>query len=188
MRKTTVAFALLGLVALLLVVQVATGPYRTLAAIRAAVVAQDAGALAEQVDFPALRASLKAQMEDRLARRFGAGSNDSLFGMVAIGLAGAAVDGAVEVMVTPLGLGALMQGRDMWRGARDAFDPPVRAAGDPQAIPLRDPEHRFESTSRFTATVRDGDGRPVVFVLTRRGLDWKLSDIRLPPPGDDSAG
>src|SRR5688500_10778355 len=120
MRKSTLAFSLLALFALLLLVRVATGPYRTLAAIRAAIVANDAAALAEQVDFPALRASLKAQMEDRLARRFGEESNRSLFGIVAVGVAGAAVDGAVEVMVTPLGLGALMQGRDMWRGARDA--------------------------------------------------------------------
>src|SRR5688500_4764290 len=124
MRKPTIVAVLAGLFALLLLVQVATGPYRTLAAIRAAIVADDAAALAEQVDFPALRASLKAQMEDRLARRFGASSNDSVFGMVAIGVAGAAVDGAAEFLVTPLGLGALMQGRRMWSGARDAFDPP----------------------------------------------------------------
>ena len=185
-RKLKLAFALLALVALLLVVQVATGPYRTIAAIRAAIVADDAAALAEQVDFPALRSSLKAQMEDRLARRFGAGAGDGLFGMVAMGMAGAAVDGAVEVMVTPLGLGAVMQGRRMWGGARDAFDPPP--AGAVPTAPLAAPEHRFESTSRFTATVRDREGRPVVFVLTRRGLRWKLSDIRLPvedpaPPG-----
>ena len=184
MRKSTIAISLLGLFALLLLVQVATGPYRTLAAIRAAIVADDAAALAEQVDFPALRASLKAQMEDRLARRFGDESNRSLFGLVAIGVAGAASEGAIDVMVTPRGLGALMQGRDMWHVARDAFDPPAQAPGDPQPVPLRDPEHRFESTSRFTATVQDGDGRPVVFVLTRRGLDWKLSDIRLPSAND----
>ena len=185
MRKTTarrlnIAFAILGLLALLLAVQVATGPYRTIAAIRAAIIADDAAALAEQVDFPALRASLKAQMEDRLARRFGADAGDGLFGMVAMGVAGAAVEGAVEVMVTPLGLGALMQGRRMWSGARDAFDPPTPGA---PGVPLADPEHRFESWSRFTATVQDREGRPVVFVLTRHGLRWKLSDIRLPVEG-----
>ena len=191
MRKPTLVFVLLGLFALLLLVQVATGPYRTLAAIRTAIVEEDAGALADQVDFPALRASLKAQLEDRLARRYGPDANDGLFGMVAIGVAGAAADGAVELMVTPLGLGALMQGRSMWRGARDAFDPPAHATGDPRSAPLRDPEHRFESPSRFTATVRDRDGRPVVFVLTRQGLAWKLSDIRLPTwdgPAEEPAG
>lgn len=180
MRKTTLAFSILALFAVLLVAQWATGPYRTLAAIRAAIVENDAAALAGHVDFPALRASLKAQLEDRLARRFGEQANESLFGQVALGVAGVAVDGAVEVMVTPLGLGALMQGRDMWRGAREAFDPPAPGAVTP--VPLQDPEHRFESLSRFTATVPDDAGRPVVFVLTRDGLRWRLSDIRLPRP------
>lgn len=183
MRKSTVVVVVLGLLAVLLVVHWATGPYRTLAAIRTAIVTEDAAALSEQVDFPPLRASLKAQLEDRLARRFGAEASDSLFGRAAMAVAGTAVDGTVDLAVTPLGLGALMQGRSMWRGARDAFDPP--APGAAPAVPLADPEHRFESLSRFTATVPDDAGRPVVFVLTRKGLDWKLSDIRLPV--DDGA-
>jgi hypothetical protein len=28
--------------------------------------------------------------------------------------------------------------------------------------------------------VSDDDGRPMVFVMTRDGMRWKLSDIRLP--------
>lgn len=184
MRKSTPILSLAALVLLLLVLQVATGPYRTLAAIRSAIVEDDAGALAAQVDFPPLRASLKGQLQDRLARRYGAGEGDGLLGIFARGVASAAADGAVEVMVTPLGLGALMQGRRMWSGARDAFDPPPAAVAG--AAPLADPQHRFESTSRFTATVSDHDGRPVVFVLTRSGLRWKLSDIRLPM--EDSPG
>lgn len=186
MRKSTLVVAILALFALLLALQVVTGPYRTLAAIRTAIVEEDAAALALQVDFPALRASLKAQMEDRLARRFGEDANESLFARVAMGVAGVAVDGAVEVMVTPLGLGALMEGREMWRGARGAFDPPAPA--ETATVPLADPEHRFESSSRFTATVADEEGRPVVFVLTRDGLRWRLSDIRLPPPADAPGG
>lgn len=187
MRKSTLILSLAAVFLLLLVLQVATGPYRTLAAIRNAIVEDDTGALAAQVDFPPLRASLKAQLQDRLARSYGAGEGEGLLGIFARGVAGAAADGAVEVMVTPLGLGALMQGRRMWSGARDAFDPPpVPVAGTAPPLPLADPEHRFESMSRFTATVSDQDGRPVVFVLTRTGLRWKLSDIRLPV--EDSPG
>lgn len=182
MRKSTLVLAILALFALLLALQVVTGPYRTLAAIRTAIIEDDAAALARQVDFPALRASLKAQMEDRLARRYGGDANDGLFARIAVGIAGVALDGAVEVMVTPLGLGALMEGREMWRGARGAFDPPTPA--ESATAPLADPEHRFESTSRFTATVPDDEGRPVVIVLTRQGLHWRLSDIRLPPPAE----
>ncbi|MEE7561224.1 hypothetical protein HH299_17155, partial [Xanthomonas sp. Kuri4-2] len=45
---------------------------------------------------------------------------------------------------------------------------------------LEGAEHRYESSSRFTATVRTAGGDPIVFVLTRDGLRWRLSDIRLP--------
>jgi hypothetical protein len=48
------------------------------------------------------------------------------------------------------------------------------------ADPLKYAEHRYESLSRFTATAHDEDGNPVVFVFTRQGLRWKLTDIRLP--------
>lgn len=189
MRKPTLVLLVAALFAVLLLVHVATGPYRTLAAIGTAVQADDAAALSAHVDFPALRASLKDQMRDRLARRYGEAAGDSTLGLLALGVAGTAVDGAVEVMVTPLGLGALMQGRMLWRDAREAFDPPAAAGPDGTSAvagdPLQGATHRFESTSRFTATVEDPEGRPLVLVLTRQGLDWRLSDVRLPPPDGD---
>ena len=52
---------------------------------------------------------------------------------------------------------------------------------------LRDARYGFESTSRFTATVPSADGPPLVFVLTRDGLTWRLTDIRLPLGAADAA-
>src|SRR3546814_12187642 len=57
----------------------AAGPYRTVNAIRDAAQARDAQAMAEQVDFPALRSSLKAQLGDRLLREVGPPSPDNPF-------------------------------------------------------------------------------------------------------------
>lgn len=162
----------------------AAGPYMTIRAIANAVQARDEVALAKQVDFPALRSSLKAQLADRIAREAGDRARDNplaAFGLtIATGLSG----GLVEAMVTPAGLGAIMEGRRTWD--RMGHGPRPRSDDAPGGVerqrPLQDAEHRFESTSRFTATVRDASGRPVVFVLRRKGLVWKLSDIRLPPP------
>lgn len=168
--------ALLLALFLALVVYVASGPYRTVQAIREAVVAQDAGTLSEQVDFAALRANLKPQLRDRLVRKMGPDAQTSAFGSIAMAVAGGVLDTTVDAMVTPLGLGALMQGHMMWSEAHDSLTPAQEAPIEP----LHDPEYRFESASRFTATVADEEGRPVVFVLTRDGLNWKLSDIRLP--------
>lgn len=169
---------LLAVVVAALLAWTAAGPYLAVNAIRAAVANEDASALARQVDFPALRGSLKAQLDERIARQIGGNPDNAIamFGrMLASGLAG----GAVDAMVTPTGLGALMEGRKVWNRA-SGLPPPGKDDGVERPKPLQDAEYRYESTSRFTATVHDDQGRPVVFVLTRKGLRWKLSDIRLP--------
>lgn len=158
----------------------AAGPYLTVNAIREAVKTEDSRALARQVDFPALRASLKAQLGDRVVREAGADAQSSVFGAFALRLAGGLVGGVVDAMVTPTGLGALMEGRKVWNRA-GGLPPPSRGEADGRPEPLQDAVYRYESPSRFTATVQDESGRPLVFVLTRDGLRWKLSDIRLPP-------
>lgn len=180
MRKlAALLLVLLGL----LVGYVAAGPYLTIRAIRAAVQAQDAGALAEQVDFPVLRASLKAQLVDAMVRRAGPDAQSSLLGSLALTVGTGVVNTAVDAMVNPAGLAALMEGRRVWHSTRGSFARPATDAdGMPvaDAPPLRDAAYRYESPSRFTATIHDESGRPVVFVLRRDGLDWRLADIRLP--------
>lgn len=157
------------------------GPYLAVHAIGKAVREENAAALATHVDFPPLRASLKAQLTDRLVRAAGIEAQSGLLGALGLGVAGSLVGGSVDLMVTPAGLGALMEGRKLWNRAGGL--PPPSASNDTweRPDPLREAERRFESTSRFTATVRTDAGEPVVFVLTRDGLRWKLSDIRLPP-------
>lgn len=176
--------ALLVTVAVLLFGYVAAGPYLTVRAIRSAVQQQDAAALSKQVDFPALRASLKAQLSDRLVRAVGIDGQSGMLGAIGLTVAGGLVNGAVETMVTPVGLGALMEGRKVWKRVDDGIAHPDVA--DPSAVageraqPLQGAKYRYESLARFTATVQDDQGRPIVFVMTRDGLRWRLSDIRLP--------
>ncbi|HJR73461.1 MAG TPA: DUF2939 domain-containing protein [Luteimonas sp.] len=186
MKKWLWLFAAL-LIALL--AYVGAGPYLTVRAIRSAVEKQDAAALSRQVDFPALRTSLKAQLTDRLVREAGADVQASALGSIGLTLAGGLIGGSVDAMVTPTGLGALMEGRKVWKRIGDGFAPPTPAAsaenGASTAVPatpkpLDGAKYRYESLSRFTATVHDDSGRPIVFVMTRDGLNWKLSDIRLP--------
>ncbi|WP_202843517.1 DUF2939 domain-containing protein [Luteimonas saliphila] len=177
MRKW-IALAILMLVAVL--AYAAAGPYLTIHAIGKAVREENARALAKHVDFPPLRASLKAQLGDRLVRGVGIDAQSGLLGALGMTVANELAGGAVELMVTPYGLGALMEGRKVWN--RASGTPPPRR-GESETLrpdPLRDAQRRYESTSRFTATVHTEDGAPIVFVLTRDGLRWKLSDIVLP--------
>lgn len=169
-----------ALVALLLglAAYVASGPYLAVRAIRGAVRDNDAAALAEHIDFPALRGSLKAQLQDRLVRSAGEDMQASALGALGLSIAGHVIDDAVDTMVTPPGIGALMQGRVL----ASRFDGSFASAGSDNApAPNQDAVYRYESPSRVTATVHTRSGTPVVMVLTRRGLNWRLSDLRLTP-------
>jgi hypothetical protein len=177
------AVLLIVAVLLLLVGYVAAGPYLTVRAIKDALQEQDASALAEEVDFPALRTSLKAQLLDEMVREAGPDVQASAFGAFALTMATGLVNGTVDAMVTPIGLGALMEGRALWRNTRDGFRRPATDAEGqalPPPQPWRDADYRYESPSRFTITTRDEAGKPLVFVLRRTGLQWRLADIRLP--------
>lgn len=168
--------AILTILLLALGAYVAGGPYLTVRAIRRAVVAQDAAALARQVDFPALRASLKAQLDDRMVRTAGSDVQASPLGALGLTIAGAVAGTTVDAMVTPMGLGALMQGHILWK----RFDDALSSSGATPAEPLHDPTYQYQTVSRFVATTHDANGRPTDFVLTRHGLQWRLTDIRLP--------
>lgn len=166
---------------------VGAGPYLTVRAIRTAVKEQDTAALAKQIDFPALRASLKAQLLDALVREAGADVQANPIGAFALTMATGVINGTVDAMVTPVGLAGVMEGRRLWRNTRDSFNrPQVDANGEsvPEPEPLHDARYRYESLSRFTATIEDDSGKPIVFVLRRNGLQWKLADIRLPMNGN----
>ena len=159
---------------------VIAGPWLTIRAIQQAIQQDDTRALARQVDFPALRVNLKAQAEDHIARRYGERAQSSMLGRFGLRVANGLAGGMVDAMATPVGLSALMEGRRVW--SRLDGSPPARSvAATERPAPFRDARYRYESPSRFTATIHDERGQPMVFVLTRTGLRWRLSDIRIPP-------
>jgi hypothetical protein len=170
--------ALLLVVLLALGAYVAAGPYLTVRAIRSAVKAQDAAALSRQVDFPAVRASFKRQLSDRLVRGAGAEAQANPLAAFGLTIATGVISTAVDGMVTPLGLAAVMEGRKVWKQVGDDFAPPDPAAPVPE--PLHDARYRYESPARLTATLLVEDGPARVLVVSRDGLRWRLTDVRLP--------
>ena len=171
--------ALIVVVLLALGSYVVAGPYLAINGIRTALAEQDTGRLERHVDFPALRVSIKAQMQDKLARRTGE-MQSNLAGAFALSIANNFVGSGVDAMVTPLGIGALLQGRSLWKKTvGETVDGDSYGKAVP-LDPLKQAVRRYESPSRFTATVLDEEGKPMVFVFKRNGLRWKLADIRLP--------
>lgn len=173
---------------LALAAYVAVGPFLTVNALRTAVKEQDTAALARHVDFPTLRGNLKAQLDDYVLRQAGPDVQSNPFGAFALQIAGGLTGAAVDALLTPAGIGAVMEGRNLWqRGSGAGIDRNDSYAHTAPPDPLKDARYRLESTSRFTATVPDRSGEAVVFVLSRDGLRWKLSDIRLPLSAADRA-
>ncbi|HEV8694542.1 MAG TPA: DUF2939 domain-containing protein [Lysobacter sp.] len=176
--KKWLALALLTLA--LLAGYITAGPFLAVKAIRAAIKEQNAAELSKHIDFPALRSSFRLQLDDYLVRRAGPEMQSSVLGALALSAASGATGGIVDAMATPAGLAAVLEGRSFWhrlngfRRNEDAFTASL------PSDPLEGATYRFESPSRFTATVSNADGDPVVFVLTREGLRWKISDVRLP--------
>ena len=179
MKKWVVGGVLLAVV-LGLCAYVVAGPYLAIHGIRTALAEQDTAKLQRHVDFPALRVNLRAQVEDYLAQRAGPDVSSNLFGAAALSIANQVLGRGVDTLVTPMGIAALLQGRATWKRAigdtvgGDTYAPAVPAE------PLKEAEHRYESLSRFTATRPLDDGGSVVFVLSRQGLHWRLTDITLP--------
>lgn len=177
--KKWLVVALFGLAAAL--AYVAAGPFLAIDSIRGAIERNDTAELARHVDFPTLRANLRAQVDDYLVRKAGADVQASPFGAIALRIAGEAAGGIVDVLATPAGIGFVLEGRTAWhRISGGGISSSDTYAHRPPTDLLADADYRYESLSRFTATVRNRDGAPVVFVLTRDGVRWRVSDVRLP--------
>lgn len=184
-------WAALALVGLLLAYIVAA-PYLTVDQIQQAVVQKDSDALsdalADHIDFPSVRESLKEQFNLRRVEYFehDQETKDRLFGGLAVAVAGVMVDKAVDLYVTPTGMSQALAGIDPRK------HPDAPATGDFQRPALTQVSMHHQSTDRFVVTANGARGQPIEFTLRRQvltwgltwglnwGLNWKVSQIKLP--------
>lgn len=141
----------------------------------------DVAALQSHVDLPAVRASLKGQLDERLqaalARRSG---RDDAFAALGALFGAAVVDKAVDAAVTPETLAQVLRtARAPGRAKSDA----ARTGGDAKPAKLK-VGYALTGLNRFEARLASADrpNRRLILGLSRRGLfDWKLTDVQLPP-------
>lgn len=149
-----------------------SGPYRVADEIREGIRTADTALLEKHVDFPRVRDSLKQQLSESISARAERDSATNPFAKMAAGIALALVDSMVDAFVTPAGLAGLAGGSvgDADAGGRDERPEPFRNA-----------RKVWESPGRFAIRVPGRDGHEdVVFLLTREGLQWRMTSIRLP--------
>lgn len=153
-------------------------PYMAVNNVKKALAARDAVALADYVNFPALRENLKANIGAELARKQG-----NPLQALGAALVMVAINPILDTMLTPDGLALMMQGHrpDLLKDGRNKPRPEGESS---QAADSGGNETRmgYEGFDRFIVTVKKKTGQdaPVVFVFQREGLfAWKLAGLRL---------
>ena len=166
-------------------VWVYTAPQRTMKAIREAAKAGDSERLAELIDFPAVRESLKEQFRALIAEEMEKATrekSDNPFAAAgaALGmmLANTMTDTLVDAAVSPSGIARLASGD---RPALSRAKKDSAADGAEEEKKNVSVEHGYESASRYVVKYRNLDkpDEGVSLILRRNGgLSWRLTSVR----------
>jgi hypothetical protein len=152
-------------------------PYLALNKLQEAAKQGDEQAMAELVDFPALRESVKGNVRSAVEHSVGRDRNP--IGVLGGILAGAVAGPVVDAVVTPQGIAALTEGE---RPGQRRADSDV---GGDSRVRVKDVKVKrgYESFDLFVVHFVDKEnGRERMALLLRReGIaHWRLSGIRLP--------
>jgi hypothetical protein len=160
MKRFIIGFVIVALLAFIV-----AQPYITAYRMKLAADAQDSEKLAEFIDFEALRASVRPQVQGRVADETAGVADDARVQAAIDILGGAVAGGAVDKYVTPEGIAELMRRSEGGAGGADSIE---ASAG-------------YRSLNRFAVVLVDADsGREVELILTREGLGWLLTEVMLP--------
>ncbi len=149
-------------------------PHLAVIGMKSAAEAKDAAKLSSYVNFPALKDSLKASFNAKLASEV-TKEKDNPFAALGGALAAALINPMIDALVTPESLAMMMKG-----------DKPQLTENTEKTKPSdsdADISMSYESFDRFVVTVKKKGTteEPLGLVFNRDGLfSWKLSALRLP--------
>lgn len=155
-------------------------PYLTMNEIRNAAKAYDADELNQHIDFVSVRASLKEQLNRRLAQEITGGHDISNpFVMLGTALASGFLDVMIDNYVTPAGIAGLLEGQKV-----EALPKMKNNNNAPQQAAKNSKEKvavkaAYQSLNTFNVLVGE-EKQQIEFILRRKGLSWQLSNIVLP--------
>jgi Protein of unknown function (DUF2939)/zinc-ribbon domain len=182
-RKRWAAFVLVGggLILLAVVGYIAFGPFITVHEIKSGLEDQDSGRLAAYVDFPRLRANLKAQLNAIVMRQAATESRENPFGAPGMALGSKLVDSMIDSFVIPSGLKNLAAGQAVpAEQTADSESSNHTSAREHTPQLFHEARYRYDSLSNFSVWVGSRGPDQVRFVLSREGLLWKLTNIVVP--------
>jgi hypothetical protein len=160
----------------LLAAYIVAAPYITVHQMKVAAEKRDGNALSKLIDFPSLRQSFKEQLNAQVANATASERNPAGNPFAAAGSAfGMTIaEGLIDNFVTPETITSLMAGAnpntDNIKQRNDGRDP------------FSSVSMGYQSLDTFAVTVKTDDGHDDgKFILRRRGIGWKLTEIVLPP-------
>lgn len=163
------------------------GPFLTVYAISNAVQKKDSEKLASHVAFGQLRQNLKTQFRQSLQNNAQINTANNPFGDIAMVFASTLIEGAVETFVTPEGLEKIVLGKVP---TLNAINSATSDAGDKMvtegARKKQEYRYKYQSLNRFSVWLVNQNKQETQFVLTRKGLSWKLTNIIFPVPNTHS--
>jgi len=175
LKKITIAAAV---AAAALAVTAYASPYYALHQIKAALAERNADALAEHVDFPALRASVKTQLEAGMARSIAAtAGSDNPLAALGQSIASAMLGKMVDTMVSPAGVVALVNKSAIspQADANTNADTPADGAQKKAGYSAG-----YAGVNTFVVRAKNGNAQDGALVLLRHGVwGWKLSSIEI---------
>jgi hypothetical protein len=174
MKKIAILIALIVIVA---VGYIAAGPFIAIHEIKSGIEHQDSEKISGYVDFSVLRTNLKEQFNALFMKHAASELKDNPFAALGMAFASKLIDNMVDSFVTPASLTNLMEGKKPQQ-PQGIAEPKESSSQKPE--PFKNARYTYDSTSKFSAWVKDDKGEETRFVFMRDGLSWKLSNILIP--------
>lgn len=165
----------LVLVAVLLIGWVAASPYVVSQQMKSAAEARDAEALSDYIEFPTLRQNFKDQLNAAMAKEMAKEVEDNPFAALGAAFGSMMVEGMVDAYVTPASIAEMMKGE-----APNEAKKQGTSGSSKRENAFRDATLSYKAWDKFSIAVPTEDGEVTSFILHRRGLGWKLTNIVIP--------
>lgn len=179
--------ALIGVVVVLVIAYLAGAPYITVYQMKLAAQRHDGEALSAHIDFPNLRQGLKDQANAAFSKKMAEHGVTENSPLASIGAAvgGVVANKMVDTYATPEGIAQLMAGKKPGTeedddGGDEGDEADDGHTGHVERKPFSSPSMSYVSFNEFIAKVKGEGGQDIRFVLQRRGIDWKLTNIIIP--------
>ena len=172
--KKIIVICVLGI---LIIGYIIATPFLTVNNMKNAAEKHDGEELSEYVDFISLRQDLKDQMNILMGKEMlKLAEDNNPFASMGVAFGTMFVDKMVDAYITPTAITELM------KGAKPNSEDSQNTLENKDSLePFKDASIGYESFSKFSILVTNNEtGDDVRFILRRRGLSWKLTEIKIP--------